>query len=103
MMKTGTVYATRSIGTASGVIHTKREIAYVGDERHDVHGGLGEYVVSTPTSWGIALLVDNGPDGWDAYDDVDNMDAHRIVTGAATGREALAAVLGVTSFRVDKD
>lgn len=103
MMKTGTVYATRSIGTASGVMHTKREVAYVGAERTSMGEGLGEYVVSTPTSWGIALLVNNGPDGWDAYDDVDNMDANVIVRGAATGREALAKVLGITSFRIDKD
>lgn len=103
MMKTGTVYATRTVGTASGPIHTKREVAYVGNERTYLGEGIGEYVVSTPTSWGVALLVDLGPDGWDAYDAVDDMSAKAIVRGAATGREALAKVLGITSFRVDKD
>lgn len=102
-MKTGTVYATRTIGTASGVMHAKREVAYVGNERTYLGEGIGEYVVSTPTTWGVALLVDNGPDGWDAYDAVDDMTAKAIVRGAATGREALGRVLGLTSFRVDKD
>lgn len=102
-MKTGTVYATRSIGTASGVIHTKREVGYVGAERTYLGEGIGEYVVSTPLTWGVALLIDNGPEGWDAYDAVDDMNAKTIIRGAATGREALAKVLGLTSFRVDRD
>lgn len=102
-MKTGTVYATGTVGTASGLFHTKREVAYVGNERTYLGEGTGEYVVSTPSSWGIALLVHLGPDGWDAYDAVDDMTASVIVRGAATGRDALAKVLGLTSFRVDKD
>lgn len=101
-MKTGTVYATGTVGTASGVFHTKREVAYV-SERTYLGEADGTYVVSTPSSWGIALLVDLGPDGWDAYDAVDDMNASVIVRGAATGRDALSKVLGLASFRVDKD
>lgn len=102
-MKTGTVYATRTIGTASGALHAKTEVGYVGAERTYLGEGIGEYVVSTPTTWGVALLVNCGPDGWDAYDAVDDMTASVIVRGAASGRDALAKVLGLTSFRVDKD
>jgi hypothetical protein len=101
-MKTGTVYATGTVGTASGTFHTKREVAYV-SERTCQGEPDGVFVVSTPLTWGIAQIIDCGPDGWDAYDAVDDMNARVIVRGAATGRETLAKVLGQTSFRIDKD
>jgi hypothetical protein len=99
-MKTGTVYATGTVGTSSGRFHTKREIAYV-SARTYLGERTGEYIVSTPSTWGIASITDNGPDGFDALDAVDDMTAKVIVRGAPTGRDALARVLGVTSFRVD--
>lgn len=101
-MKTGTVYETRTVGTASHVFHTRREIAYVSERTH-LGERTGEYVVSTPTTWGVALIIDNGPDGFDVLDAVDDMSAKVILRGASSGRDALAAVLGKTSFRVDKD
>ncbi|MFJ3588634.1 hypothetical protein ACIQUY_05005 [Streptomyces sp. NPDC090231] len=101
-MKTGTVYATSTVGTASGVFHNKREIAYV-SARTYLGERTGEYIVSTPATWGVASIVDNGPEGFDAYDAVDDMTAKAIFRGAATGREALGRVLGISSFRVDHD
>ncbi|WP_031109665.1 hypothetical protein [Streptomyces sp. NRRL S-146] len=101
-MKVGTVYETGTVGTAVGTFHTKREVAYV-SARTYLGERTGEYVVSAPTAWGIALIVDNGPDGFDALDAVDDMNARVIVRGAPTGRDALCAVLGISSFRVDAD
>ena len=101
-MKAGTVYATSTIGTASGRMHTRREIAYV-SARTYLGQRTGEYIVSTPSTWGVALITDYGPEGFTALDAVDDMNARVIVTGVPTGRDALAAVLGVTSFRVDAE
>lgn len=101
-MKTGTVYATSTTGTASGVFHNRREVGYV-SARTYLGERTGEYIVSTPTTWGLALIIDCGPDGFMAYDDVDNMDAKSLFTGVATGREAVGLVLGLKSFRVDAE
>ncbi|MFE3409420.1 hypothetical protein ACFXMT_14120 [Streptomyces mirabilis] len=101
-MKTGTVYATRSVGTASGVMHTKREIAYVSARKY-LGEPTGEYIVSTPTTWGVALIIDQGPDGFRVLDAVDDMRAQVMADGVSTGREALGVVLGSTSFRVGKE
>lgn len=101
-MKTGTVYQTSTVGTASGLMHNRREVGYV-SARTYLGERTGEYIVSTPTTWGLALIVDNGPEGFAAYDDVDSMDAKCLFYGVATGREAVGRVLGLTSFRVDND
>jgi len=101
-VKTGTVYATRTVGTASGAMHTKREIGYVGAERTYLGEGIGEWLVSTPTTHGVACIVFLGPDGYDVYDgDVNDWSSNSIARGLATGREAIGKALGVTSFRVD--
>lgn len=100
-MKTGTVYATGTVGTASGIMHTKREIGYVSPRTY-LGEPTGEYIVSTPSTWGVALIVDHGPDGFRILDAVDDMDA-KLIAWAPTGRAALGKVLGVTSFRVDKE
>jgi len=98
-MKTGTIYQTWTTGTASGVIHSKREIGYV---RADTYLGepTGDYIVSTVVSGEIAVIVDYGPEGFDALLLEDDPDSRYIVCGAPTAREALKAVLGVSSFRV---
>lgn len=101
-MKTGTVYATRTIGTASGVMHSKSEVAYV-SERKYLGEPTSEYIVSTPLTWGVALIVDQGPDGFLILDAVDDMDARTVAHGVPSGREALGKVLGLASFRVDRD
>lgn len=101
-MKTGVIYATGTIGTSLGLTHTKRQIGYV-SARTYLGERTGEYIVSTPSEWGIALIIDRGPDGFDALDAVDDMTARTIVRGAPTGRGALRTVLGHDSFRVGKD
>lgn len=101
-MKTGTVYATGTVGTASGIFHTAREAGYV-SARTYLGERTGEYVVSTPSTWGLALIVDCGSDGFDVYDAVDDMDARCIGRGLPTGRDAVGRALGLTSFRVDKN
>lgn len=104
MMKTGTVYATRTVGTASGPIHTKREVAYVGAERTYLGEGIGEWMVSTPTTFGIGCIVQVGPAAFDLYDgDVNDWSSRCIARDLPTGRDALAQLLGISSFRVDKD
>lgn len=104
MMKTGTVYATRTVGTASGAMHTKREVGYIGAERTYLGEGIGEWMVSTPTTYGVACIVFEGPEGFTVWDgDVNDMSSNVIARGLATGREAVARALGISSFRVDQD
>lgn len=100
-MKTGIVYETSTVGTAKGLLHTQREVGYV-SARTYLGERTGEYVISTPTTVGLALIVDMGPEGWAAYDDVDSMDAKCLFRGMQTSREAVGKVLGLKSFRIDK-
>lgn len=98
-MKTGTVYNTRAIGTASGLLHMNTEAGYVSGRKY-LGEPTGEYIVSTPATWGIALIVDCGPEGFDMYDAVDDMTAKCLHRGLPSGRDAIGKALGLTAFRV---
>ena len=98
-MKTGTVYNTKAIGTASGRLHLNNEVGYVTARTH-LGEPTGEYVVSTRTTPAVALIQDNGPDGVDVWDAVDDMDARCIHRGLPSVRDAVGKVLEVTSFRI---
>lgn len=98
-MKTGTVYNTTAIGTASGRLHANTEAGTVSARKY-LGEPTGEYIVSTPTTWGVALIIDCGPDGFDVLDAVDDMSARCIHRGLPSGRDAVGKVLGLNSFRV---
>ncbi len=99
MANTGTVYNTRAIGTASGRLHLNTEAGYL-SARQYLGEPTGDYVLSTPLTWGVAFIRDLGPDGVDVYDAVDDMNAACLYRGLPSVREAVGKVLGLTAFRI---
>jgi hypothetical protein len=99
MAKTGTVYNTRAIGTALGRLHMNVEAGHLSARKY-LGEPTGDYVLSTPTTWGVAFIRDLGPDGVDVYDAVDDMSAECLYRGLPSVRDAVGKMLGLSSFRI---